>query len=413
MKRWTDDDPPPPVAPHSSAKVARTKYRSFLAGRPVLKFCWQTVKATALIVAVMAALTQFPRPDVGAAWLLVYSLPLILGAIVWFFIWLSRRYGGSAVLSVFSAIAILSAVQYVVMRHDAARASLVEFDHRSTVRTDVAVIDLSELRRECDEPCMAVLSQSNYRVMIGGRMFRLESGDICHTPPHRASHLFFLKTGYASSCVAEESGGDRSQILIVNQVRCHGWENRSHDPACAGLPSSFGGKVTTIRVRSGTREHVTARWLEGAVHPYSGLFALVGLEHLFVREWEDVDRTLSRAIGTEIRFYRVTGTGDLDVVLSELRTYLAGSEQSYFLYTSFGDISVARGRDNQEALARHVRELLVSDQPAYLAAGLALITPQSEVEVSDSRTRIAALANSSDDVVRNLARKALSYIDRH
>ena len=145
--------------------------------------------------------------------------------------------------------------------------------------------------------------------------------------------------------------------------------------------------------------------------PDNGWFAFVGLEKLTVGKWLDLAETLSRALGTEIETSGVTGSDDLDAVLTELETFLDIPEYAENAPRAFWSLSYARGRDRQLVLRTHIAALIMRDDRAHILAGLNLVTHQSGVDVDDYRSRFVQLARSKDPAISNSAQSALRHID--
>ena len=103
--------------------AVRRRVQDYLSRHGMLRFVWQTIKSALIIVIIFTLLAWVPDQPAERAWLFFYLLPFILAALLWFLIRLGRRHGFSAVISIFAAIGILSAVQYHFMLRDAERAA--------------------------------------------------------------------------------------------------------------------------------------------------------------------------------------------------------------------------------------------------------------------------------------------------
>lgn len=388
--------------------AVRRRVQDYLSRHRLLRFAWRTIKSALIIVIIFTLLAWVPDQPAQAAWLFFYSLPFILVALVWFLIRLGIRHGFSAVISIFAAIGILSAVQYHFMRRDAELAAFANFDAPLQPGEDVEIVDLSDLMPSCGIGCMEVIANTKYRVFLDDHQYWAIRGDVCRTLAFRDSYYALLQAGYSSTCRAEAKTARPTRMLVIEKSRCN---RRGDDHAdCDQLPTSFGGQIVTVRLVSADSDRIVHRWLEGGILPYNGWFALVGLEQLSVGKWLDLAETLSRALGTEIKISNVTGKDDLDAVLTELEIFLDIPEYAENAPQAFWSLSHVRGRENQHVLRAHIAALIMRDDRAHILAGLNLVTHQSAVNVDDHRSRISQLVKGTDPVISDFAQRALRHI---
>ncbi|HJR23459.1 MAG TPA: hypothetical protein VJ822_17630 [Dongiaceae bacterium] len=223
--------------------------RAHLDGHPLLKFTWQTIKSMVAIAAIFTLLAWVPEQPADRAWLFIYSLPVILGGIIWFMVRLWRHHGGSAALSVIAAVLVLSGVQYASMRRDADIAIRAVVDDTNGLAQDIRVVDLSDQLRSCDHQlCVEVLAETHYDVLVKDGLYRIVRGEACYGTAYEASRFRFLKAGYVATCHGVGEMQNPDHVLVIEDTYCRTQENE--DGVCSQLPNSFGGRVVTARVDS-------------------------------------------------------------------------------------------------------------------------------------------------------------------
>jgi hypothetical protein len=389
----------------------RDRVRGHLGGHYLLKFAAQTAKSIFFIVAIFTLLAWVPEQPAEAAWLFIYLLPVILGGIIWFTIWLWRRHGGSAVLSVVSAVLVLSGVQYAFMQRDAERAVRAVPNETGALEGDITTVDLSEILRSCDHQlCIEVLAETNYDVLLRDGTYRAIRGAACHTAEYAESHLRFLKAGYAGTCYGIVENRKAGRHLAIEDRYCR--EDEREDATCDPLPWSFDGRVVTLRIESPESSRIVRRWLEGDVRPANGWFALVGLQSAPVGKRSDEAELLTRALDVEIEGFGVRHGDDLDVLLTELEAFLDKPRYADQALQALWNVSDQRGREDREVLKAHIVRLLEAGDNNHILAGLKLITYRSGVDVRDLQPRIAPLLQSTDARIRDFASRALRHIER-
>jgi hypothetical protein len=381
--------------------------RAYLNSHPLIRFAWQTTKSMVAIAAIFSLLAWVPEQPADRAWLFIYSLPLIFGAVIWFMVRLWRRHGGSAALSVIAALTVLSGVQYAFMRWDADVALRAIVDDNRDLEEGISVVDLSEQLRSCDHQlCIEVLAKTGFDVLLKDGLVRMIRGEPCYAPAYERSRFLFLKAGYVATCYGLVNGLVPDRVLVIEDTYCRARENE--DGVCAQLPNSFGGRVVTVRVGP----QVIRRWLEGGIRPVNGWFALVGLEFVSVGKWGDNSDLLSRSLNVTIRGYGVNHESDVDQLLTELEDFLTHPDYADAALHAFWDVSYERGRDNQKTLTAHIERLIMNEDRNHIVAGLQLITPKSQVDVRHLRPRFIELSLNPDAWVREGANRALRQIVR-
>jgi len=243
--------------------AVRRRVQDYLSRHGMLRFVWQTIKSALIIVIIFTLLAWVPDQPAERAWLFFYLLPFILAALLWFLIRLGRRHGFSAVISIFAAIGILSAVQYHFMLRDAERAALVNIDAPLQAGEDVQIVDLSSLMPSCGIGCMEVIANTKYRVFLRDHQYWAIGGDVCRTAAFQDSYYAFLKAGYSRTCTAEAKTARPTRMLTIQESHCSG---RGGDRVgCDQLPASFGGKIITVRLVTPDSDRIVHRWLEGSI----------------------------------------------------------------------------------------------------------------------------------------------------
>jgi hypothetical protein len=388
----------------------RSRVHGYLARHYLLTFIVQTAKSIFFIVAIFTLLAGVPDQPAEAAWLFIYLLPVILGGIIWFTIWLWRRHGGSAVLSVVGAVLVLSGIQYAFMQRDAERAVRAVPNETGALGGGITAVDLSEVLSSCDHQlCIEVLAETNYDVLLRDGTYRVIRDAACYAAEYEASHLRFLKAGYAGTCYRIVENRKPGRQLIIEDRYCR--EKEREDTTCDPLPRSFSGRVVTIRIESPENSRIVRRWLEGAIRPANGWFALVGLQSMPVGKRSDHAELLTRALDVEIEGFGVRHGGDLDLLLTELEAFLNKPSYADQALQALWSVSDERGREDREILKAHIARLIEAEDDNHILAGLKLVTHRSGVDVRYLQPRIVQLSQSSDARIKDFAERALRHIE--
>jgi hypothetical protein len=388
----------------------RSRVHGYLARHYVLKFIVQIAKSIFFIVAIFTLLAGVPDQPAEAAWLFIYLLPVILGGIIWFTIWLWRRHGGSAVLSVVAAVLVLSGIQYAFMQRDAERAVRAVPNETGALEGGITAVDLSEVLRSCDHQlCIEVLAETNYDVALRDGSYRVIRGAACYATAYEASHFLFLKAGYTGTCLRLVEKQELGRQLVIEDHYCR--EEEREDATCDPLPRSFHGRVVTIHIESPENSRIVRRWLEGGITPVNGWFALVGLQSISVGERSDHAELLTRALDVKIEGFGVRHGGDLDLLLTELEGFLDKPRYADQALQALWSVSDERGREDRETLKAHIARLIEDKDPNHILAGLNLITHRSGVDVRYLQPRLVQLSRSADARIKDFAGRALRHIE--
>ena len=387
----------------------RSRVHGYLGRHYLLKFIAQTAKSIFFIVAIFTLLAGVPDQPAEAAWLFLYLSPVILGGIIWFMVWLWRRHGGSAVLSVVAAVLILSGIQCAFMQRDAERAVRAVPNYAGALEDGITAVDLSDILRSCDHQlCIEVLAETNYDVLLRDGSYRVIRGAECHATAYDTSHFLFLKAGYAGTCFHLVEKQKLGSMLVVQDRYCR---EKREDATCDPLPRSFRGRVVTVRIEGSENSRIARRWLEGGIRPVNGWFAIVGLQSISVGERSDHAELLTRALDVKIEGFGIRHGSDLELLLTELEGFLDRPRYADQALQALWSVSDERGRENREVLKAHITRLIEEEDRNHILAGLNLITHGSGVDVRYLQPRLVQLSQSADARIKDLAERALRHIE--
>lgn len=172
-------------------KVLLENTRAYFNNHPLLKFAWQTIKSMVAIIAICTLLAWVPEQPAERGWLLLWLSPILLCAMVVGLVILGRRYGLTAVASIFAAISILASVQYWVMLKNTGQVEAYALQRQRPIDPDIKVLELTNLANSCKTECIEILMKTHYDVALKDIVYSRAQGDVCRQRENLRSYVQF------------------------------------------------------------------------------------------------------------------------------------------------------------------------------------------------------------------------------